>query len=575
MPSNCPVQSTLTFNEMKSIRILSTVTALLTPIVAAAQAPKVGPAHGAVLVVGGGSLGPEVLGKFIELAGGPDALIVDVPTAGGDSVYPADWQGTRSLKAAGARHVVVLHTIDRKLADSDSFAAVLSRAGGVWFEGGRQWHLVDSYAGTKTEKGFHDVLARGGVVGGSSAGASILASYLLRGAREGNTIIMAPGYEEGFGFMRGVAIDQHVVARDRLADLADSLLPRHPELLGISEDEGTAWLVRGDPGEIIGRNKAFVYGGREPNDPGKPFLTLYPGDRFDLSARRVLHRANAESAVSYSFIDSLFGAGARGAAATVLVARNGTVLVNRSYGIPPQARYMPTTSVPNFALGGLSAGFDAMAALIAAREGKLSLDEPIGTQAGATTVREYLTMQSWPDSGRQLAALVARRMGTPFTQLVTRRIFTPIGAHRTIVGSDGLLQSNVDELYRWELGLENYRDFAADSLPATDGSSDVRQLPMRAGWRADSYRGVTRYAEDGTPSGRRNAFVRIPESKATIIILTDSDAVDARALADAITDRLLSAGKQGVKREGRQGRKRLPQQKWFAVAVFCVLGAGE
>ncbi|HKN65127.1 MAG TPA: Type 1 glutamine amidotransferase-like domain-containing protein, partial [Gemmatimonadaceae bacterium] len=355
-----------------SIRILSTIAALLLPAAAVAQAPKVGPEHGAVLVVGGGSLGPEVLGKFIELAGGPDALIVDVPTAGGDSVYPADWQGTRSLKAAGARHVVVLHTIDRKLADSDSFATVLKHAGGVWFEGGRQWHLVDSYAGTRTEKAFHDVLARGGVVGGSSAGASILASYLLRGAREGNTIIMAPGYEQGFGFLRGVAIDQHVVARERLADLADSLLPRHPELLGISEDEGTAWLVRGDTAEIIGRNKAFVYGGREPNDPGKPFLTLYPGDRYDLGARRVLHRANAESGVSYSFIDSLFGAGAKGAAAAVLVARNGKVLVDRSYGIPPQAHYMPTTTVPNFQLGGLSAGFDAMAALIAVREGKLS-----------------------------------------------------------------------------------------------------------------------------------------------------------------------------------------------------------
>src|SRR5690349_12342943 len=136
-------------SQMKSIRILSTVTALLLPAAVVAQAPKVGPARGAVLVVGGGSLGPEVLGKISERAGGPDAQIVDVPTAGGDSVYPADWQGTRSLKAAGAKHVVVLHTIDKKLADTDSFASVLAHAGGVWFEGGRQWHLVDSYAGTK------------------------------------------------------------------------------------------------------------------------------------------------------------------------------------------------------------------------------------------------------------------------------------------------------------------------------------------------------------------------------------------------------------------------------------------
>src|SRR3954463_5819481 len=203
---------------MKSIRPF--ILAALLPIAAAgAQTPRVGPDHGAVLVVGGGSLGPEVLGKFIELAGGPDALIVDVPTAGGDSVYPADWQGTRSLKAAGAKHVVVLHTTDKRLADTDSFASVLSRAGGVWFEGGRQFHLVDSYAGTKTERAFHDVLARGGVVGGSSAGASILGSFMVRGAPSNDNFIMYyPGYEKGFGFLRNTGIAQHVVARERLPD---------------------------------------------------------------------------------------------------------------------------------------------------------------------------------------------------------------------------------------------------------------------------------------------------------------------------------------------------------------------
>src|SRR5437660_641305 len=111
------------------LRAVTILTALCSPVLLVnAQAPRVGPAKGSVLVVGGGSLGPEVLGRFVELAGGPNALIVDVPTAGGDSVYPADWAGTRSLKAAGAKRVVVLHTIDRKLADSDSFAAIVSKA---------------------------------------------------------------------------------------------------------------------------------------------------------------------------------------------------------------------------------------------------------------------------------------------------------------------------------------------------------------------------------------------------------------------------------------------------------------
>src|SRR5215213_5107383 len=219
---------------------------------AATAATKVGPPAGTLIIVGGGSMGPEIYQRFIAAAGGPDALIIDVPTAGGDSVYTQNAPGTRGWRQAGARNVYVLHTKDRKLADSDSFAAILSKAGGVWFEGGRQYHLVDSYAGTKSEKAFHDVLARGGVVGGSSAGASILGSFMVRGAPSNNNFIMYyPGYEKGFGFLRNTGVDQHVVARERLPDLADSIIPKFPELLGISEDEGTAWFARGDTGTIV------------------------------------------------------------------------------------------------------------------------------------------------------------------------------------------------------------------------------------------------------------------------------------------------------------------------------------
>jgi cyanophycinase len=224
--------------------------ALLVPALAAAQsrptqspagATTVGPSRGTVIVVGGGSMGPEIYSAFIEAAGGPDALIIDVPTAGGDSVYGQNAPGTRGWKTAGAKNVYVLHTTDKRLADTDSFTAIIKRAGGLWFEGGRQFHLVDSYAGTKTEKAFNDVLARGGVVGGSSAGASILGDFLVRGAPSNNNFIMDyPGYEKGFAYLRGVGIDQHVVARERLADLADSIIAKYPSMLAISEDEGTA-----------------------------------------------------------------------------------------------------------------------------------------------------------------------------------------------------------------------------------------------------------------------------------------------------------------------------------------------
>ena len=238
-------------------------------------------------------MGPEIYSEFIKAAGGPDALIIDVPNAGGAESYGQDAAGTRGLKAAGAKNVYVLHTRDRKIADSDSFVAVIKKAGGVWFEGGRQYPPRRGLRRHEDgDRRSANVLARGGVVGGSSAGASILGDFLVRGAPSQNNRIMDyPGYQKGFAYLKNSGIDQHVVARERLPDLADSIITKYPKLLGISEDEGTAWVIRGDTATIIGRNKAFVYGGNEPNDPGSPFLTLRPGDTYNLATRRVMRRA--------------------------------------------------------------------------------------------------------------------------------------------------------------------------------------------------------------------------------------------------------------------------------------------
>jgi cyanophycinase len=489
--------------------------------------PRVGPVHGSVIVVGGGAMGPEVYAKFIELAGGPDAVIVDVPTAGGDSVYPADWRGANGFKEAGAKHVVILHTVNRKVADSDEFIAPLKTAGAVWFEGGRQYHLVDSYGGTKTEQAFNDVLARGGVIGGSSAGASILASYMVRGAPSNDNFIMSyPGYERGFGYLRGVGIDQHVVARERLADLADSVMPRHPELLGISEDEGTAWVVRGDSAEIIGRDKAFVYGGKDATDPGKPFLTLHPGDKYNLAARRVTHRAISESSLTQAFIDSLFSDYVKPGAptATVLVAQDGKVFIDAAYGIPPQRKYMPPTTIPNYPLLGLSAGFNAAAVIGLVHDGKMRFDDQFGNGSGLTMHEVLIQYEQSAANRRQIVSLLTKKGGASYTQQITRRIYTPIGMHKTVVDSTtGEFQSNVDELYRWELGLEAIKGLREGAY----------------GWRVDRFKGLPRESEFGTSDGKRNAFVRFPSKHAAIIILTSSPTANTQAIADRIADRML------------------------------------
>jgi len=242
----------------------------------------VGPPKGSLVIVGGGAMGPEVINRFIDLAGGPDAPIVFVPTANGLDPQPANLAESNVLLKAGAKNVTILHTTSRKVADSKDFVAPLLKARGVFFGGGRQWHLVDSYLNTRAQREFQAVLARGGVIGGSSAGATIIGSYLVRGARSGNTIMMAPGYEQGFGFLRGVAVDQHLLKRKRENDMV-AVVAAHPKLLGIGIDESTAVIVQGDRFEVVGPSKVAIY------EHGKPYYFLSAGDRFDLKTRARLN----------------------------------------------------------------------------------------------------------------------------------------------------------------------------------------------------------------------------------------------------------------------------------------------
>jgi cyanophycinase len=239
------------------------------------------------MIVGGGQLGPELVTRFIDLAGGKDAPMVFIPTA--EETDPVRATAANNfLTRAGATHVLILHTRDRKEADTAAFVKPLLDARAVWFEGGRQWRLVDSYLNTRTEKEIWKVLARGGVVGGSSAGATILGSYLVRGAREGNTVMMAPGYEQGMGFLKQSAIDQHVITRHREDDL-NQVIDRFPKLLGIGIDESTAIVVKADQFEVIGKSKVFIHDAAyKPGADGKKYYTMSVGERFDLKKRRKL-----------------------------------------------------------------------------------------------------------------------------------------------------------------------------------------------------------------------------------------------------------------------------------------------
>lgn len=272
------------------------------------EAASEGPQNGSLIIVGGNLSHPDIYKKFLELSGGAEAPIVIIVTSADDETLenPDFIKNTKNRFANhGFQNITVLHTRNPEVANSDSFVNPIKNAKGLWFTGGRQWRLVDSYAGTKTYDELLNLLNRGGVIGGSSAGASIQGSFLVRGDTKTNTVMMGD-HQEGFSFLKNVAIDQHLLAMNRQYDIFE-ILDTHPELLGIGLDENTAIVVQKNAFEVIGEHYVAIYDKtyfaeiRDKEDWSKvryeqiplpegsrKFYLLKKGDRYDLMKRRVI-----------------------------------------------------------------------------------------------------------------------------------------------------------------------------------------------------------------------------------------------------------------------------------------------
>jgi cyanophycinase len=263
--------------------------------IALADDTEYGSARGKLVIIGGGSAaGTGIMERFVSLGGGPGKKFIIVPTANGNlnqdgsvRVYNES-QVIRPWLRMGIKNVHMLHSHSPKIADTEDFVKELRNADAVWFDGGRQWNIVDSYAGTRAYTEFHKLLDRGGAIGGSSAGATIQGEYLVRGDTAGAHIVMTkePNHQKGFAFLRRSAIDQHINTRNRWDDL-DPVIAKYPRLLGIGLSEGTAIIVSGDTFEVMGMAKVVIHDNTRQYKSGeKPYFLLSAGDRYNMKTRR-------------------------------------------------------------------------------------------------------------------------------------------------------------------------------------------------------------------------------------------------------------------------------------------------
>jgi cyanophycinase len=272
----------------------------------AAQAPK-----GHLVLIGGGEKPAGAMRKFVELAGGPQALIVAIPTASKEP-DTGSYYVKLFKEEYGCANVVALEIRSKADAMRPDYAELAGKASGIFFGGGDQIRITNALLGTPVGAAIARAFAHGAVIGGTSAGTACQSDPMITG--EGDfKVIRANSVElwNGLGFFRGVVVDQHFIARQRSNRLISVIL-EHPELLGVGVDEDTAvWVRPDDTFQVLGTSCVMVLDAkgtavtRQPVETGQDLLgvhgmrvhVLLPGESFDLAKRSVISGAPAPAAV--------------------------------------------------------------------------------------------------------------------------------------------------------------------------------------------------------------------------------------------------------------------------------------
>jgi cyanophycinase len=220
----------------------------------------------------------------------------------------------KAFEGLGVGELTELYVHDRAETLSEEAAASLEGAAGVFFTGGDQLRISSQIGDTPVEHAIRELHEAGGLIAGTSAGASVMSdTMLVRGASAETHRIGDLHMAAGLGLIHDVIIDQHFAERGRIGRLLGAVA-QNPRVLGIGIDEDTAIVVEDDAFSVHGRAGVYVVDGagvtKSNIAEAKPnrALSIYDirmhvlsaGDRFDLTARRPHERAGVEDSAALS-----------------------------------------------------------------------------------------------------------------------------------------------------------------------------------------------------------------------------------------------------------------------------------
>ena len=187
---------------------------------------------------------PQILKRFLRLAGGDQADIVVIPTA--SQLRSTGPRYERIFGDLGAARVTAIDFDTRRDCEETSRIDRLQRASGVFFTGGNQLRLSTLLGGTPVAKAVRAMNAAGVPVAGTSAGAAFISEHMIAFGDEGSTPVAGSvRLAAGLGLTNRFIIDQHFRQRDRLGRLLTALA-YNPFAIGLGLDEDTAAFISPD-----------------------------------------------------------------------------------------------------------------------------------------------------------------------------------------------------------------------------------------------------------------------------------------------------------------------------------------
>jgi cyanophycinase len=251
--------------------------------------PANDPSHpGAVVLHGGGSTG-EMIDLLPKLTNSPKPRLVHCPAAR-ESCRPttavhcaalnqhledifAPWRQLQIERRLDFLSFITTNTASD--ANREEFVRPLTHADALWFCGGDQKPLadlfVDRFKPTRFQMEAWNIIRRGGVVGGSSAGLAVMPDIMIEGGESANGKPAEATLSRGLGVMKHVLAEQHFDTRSGRIERMTRLLRNHKRLanfsptcepkkmIGLAVEEDTALVARANRVQIIGRRLAHVF----------------------------------------------------------------------------------------------------------------------------------------------------------------------------------------------------------------------------------------------------------------------------------------------------------------------------